>query len=367
MKVLKFLLCGLLLALPVLAEESDDRQTATSLRYVSHELDTRQDKLTTGSNKALTYTNAAGNVEQRTVKSDLTGGTTDTSLPMAEAVNAGLNTKQDDIATIDDHTAVTYTGQVGTIGQKGIYQDTGTYDDQSDNLIDAKTFNAALKTGLDNEFRCRDWDPNTNLCWVYSIHNTYEESAQPYVSATGTVTQDGTPTPTNPVYPKFFQQGDMILRRVGDYADSFDAATHKITRRVGVKVLNGTESWEYSSDWSTLYPTFRLIDATMNDLGTSYILPAVVYCSNFLPAPINNGYSTPMENNTISVGSPAHSSHTLWIRTNSYTTVADFKRWLAAQYVAGTPVMIYYPLKTPVEEDWTETTYNENVYIPQNQ
>ena len=175
MRIVKFLLIGLLVASPVFAEESDDRQTATSLRYVSHELDTRQNKLSAGTNAALTYTNAAGNVEQRTVKSDLTGGTTDTSLPQVNAVNAGLDTKQNDIAAINDHTAVTYTGQTGQIGQKGIYQDDGNYAAQSDNLIDAETFNAALKNGLDNEFVCADRpdarDPNTNLCWLWQIHN----------------------------------------------------------------------------------------------------------------------------------------------------------------------------------------------------
>ena len=68
---------------------------------------------------------------------------------------------------------------------------------------------------------------------------------QTYTSATGTVTQNGTPTPTNPIEPVFYQQGDMILRKVGDIADSYDATTGKITRRVGVKVLDGTEIIDY--------------------------------------------------------------------------------------------------------------------------
>ena len=178
MKVMKILLCGLLMAMPVFAEEAEDRQTATSLHYVSHELDTRQDKLSTGTNAALTYTNSAGDIEQRTVKSDLTGGTTDTSLPQVNAVNAGLNTKQDDIEPIDDHTAVTYTEDVGTIGQKGIYQTDGTYAEQSDNLIDAKTFNAALKNGLDSEFVCAEYKPGTNLCWLWRVHNTAKNHAK---------------------------------------------------------------------------------------------------------------------------------------------------------------------------------------------
>ena len=173
MKMLKILLCGLLLAMPVFANETDDRKTATSLKYVTNELDTRQNKLETGTNQAITYTNAAGGVQQRTVKSDLAGGSTsDTSLPTVSAVNTGLNQKQDEIDPINDHTAVTYTGQTGEISTKGIYQSDGTYADQTDSLIDAKTFNAALKNGLDSEFVCSDDRSPDDICWLWEIHST---------------------------------------------------------------------------------------------------------------------------------------------------------------------------------------------------
>ena len=168
----KFLLFGLLAAiLPAFAEEAADRKTATSLKYVTHELDTRQNKFTAEQNKAMEYTDSAGTVQQRTVKSDLGSDTSDTSLPMVGGVNTKLATKQDDIAAINDHTAVTYTGTAGQIGAKGIYQATESYVEQSDNLIDAKTFNAALKNGLESEFICSEYKPGTDLCWVYSIHN----------------------------------------------------------------------------------------------------------------------------------------------------------------------------------------------------
>ena len=172
----KFLLFGLIAAvLPAVAEEAADRKTATSLKYVTHELDTRQDKFTAEANKAMEYTNSAGTVQKRAVTSELGTSTTDTSLPMVGGVNTKLDTKQDDIDPVNDHTAVTYTGQPGGIGQKGIYQATGTYAEQSDNLIDAKTFNAALKNGLDSEFVCSEnRDPVSGLCWLYTIHNTVD-------------------------------------------------------------------------------------------------------------------------------------------------------------------------------------------------
>ncbi len=169
----KFLLFGLIAAiLPAFAEEAADRKTATSLKYVTHELETRQNKFGADTNKAMEYTDSAGDVQKRTVKSDLGSDTSDTSLPMVGGVNTKLATKQDDIAAINDHTAVTYTGQSGSIGAKGIYQTTESYVEQSDNLIDAKTFNAALKRGLDSEFLCSEYKPGTDLCWVWSIHNT---------------------------------------------------------------------------------------------------------------------------------------------------------------------------------------------------
>ena len=185
----KFLLFGLIAAvLPAFAEEAADRKTATSLKYVEHELDTRQNKFTAESNKAMEYTNSAGIVQQRAVTSDLDNGGTD-SLPMVGGVNTKLNQKQDDIAAVNDHTAVTYTGTAGTIGQKGIYQDTGTYIEQSNNLIDAKTFNAALKKGLDSEFLCSEYKPGTDLCWVWSIHNNEASNANLYDRATNPIEQ----------------------------------------------------------------------------------------------------------------------------------------------------------------------------------
>ena len=176
MHLKKFIMFGLIAAvLPAVAEEAADRKTATSLTYVTHELDTRQNKFSADNNKAMEYTNSAGVVQKRAVTSDLDNGGTE-SLPMVGGVNTKLNQKQDDIDPVNDHTAVTYTGTAGQIGQKGIYQTTGTYADQSDNLIDAKTFNAALKNGLDSEFVCSEFKPDTNLCWVYSIHNVITDN-----------------------------------------------------------------------------------------------------------------------------------------------------------------------------------------------
>ena len=195
----KLFVFGLMAAvLPAFAEEAADRKTATSLKYVEHELDTRQNKFTAEQNKAMEYTDSAGIVQQRTVKSDLGSNTSDTSLPMVGGVNTKLATKQDDIAAVNDHTAITYTGQPGGIGQKGIYQTSESYVEQSNNLIDAKTFNAALKRGLDSEFLCSEYKPGTDLCWVWAIHNNgpknlYDPATNP-IEQGNINTSDGQPS-----------------------------------------------------------------------------------------------------------------------------------------------------------------------------
>ncbi|MBO4582577.1 MAG: hypothetical protein J5714_00770, partial [Alphaproteobacteria bacterium] len=100
----------------------------------------------------------------------LGNSTSDTSLPMVGGVNTKLATKQDEIPAKNTNTVLTYTGVAGTVGEKGIYDDTGTYAAQADNLIDAGTFNAALKNGLDNEFVCAGY-ADTGECWLWSVDN----------------------------------------------------------------------------------------------------------------------------------------------------------------------------------------------------
>jgi len=168
---MKKLLSLLLIICSIGVAYADDKSTVTSLKYVTDELNTRQDKFGANDGKAMTFTNVAGGNAPRDVKTNLGSNTSDTGLPTVSAVNAGIATKQDEIGAANTNTVVTYTGTPGALGQKGIYQDTGTYVAQSDNLIQASTFNEALRNGLNNEFVCADRDPVSNQCWLWTIHN----------------------------------------------------------------------------------------------------------------------------------------------------------------------------------------------------
>jgi len=165
-----------------------------------------------------------------------------------------------------------------------------------------------------------------------------------YVSATGTVSQNDTPSPDNPIEPVFYKQGDMVLRKVGDYADSYDATTGKITRRVGVKVFDGTENWANQSE--TRY-ALNLADC-LRDAGEFSVLS-----SHFKGVSTSTGWAS------VKPGQVKKGRHDSVFAFNleNCLTVQDFKQYLAAQYAAGTPVTVYYPLATETTENWNETTY----------
>ncbi len=180
-----------------------------------------------------------------------------------------------------------------------------------------------------------------------------------YTSATGTGVQNGTPTPINPIEPTFYKQGNMILRKVGDYADSYDATTGKITRRVGVKVFDGTEDWRSSGSYTGSCYLASITNSASDKL---------IYNTHFIGHAGTSGYSVGMSiinNNALSVWKSAD------------TTPTTLKQYLAQQYAAGTPVTVWYPLATETTEDWpasycekpikiATTKYNESAFGPLN-
>ena len=325
-----------------------DSSSVTSKKYVDDFMAGYQNKIPgSGADKLMIYDDTDG-IGAKSIVSSLGTSTSATNVPDVGAVKGGLDGKQDTINGTAGY-VMTGTGYDGAVGEAPIY---GTSSQYSSALVTAETVNTAVTNAVNNSLIRvgEDGSPNPNgTLWEIVDDLTALNICSNYTTATGTVVQNGTPTPTNPIAPFFYQQGDMILRQVGTYADSYDENTNKITRRVGVKVLDGTESWEVIQDWSAIYPTFRSMNAIRDNASVLADSAAIVYSQYFLRAPISAATKN-FVNNTISVGSNAHSPHTTWIRTDSFATVAEFKTWLAAQYAAGTPVVVYYPLATPVEE-----------------
>ena len=177
--------------------------------------------------------------------------------------------------------------------------------------------------------------------------------------AIGSWSQSGIPTPTNPIYPTFKQFGNTVLRAVGSgdnfVADSYDPTTGKITRRVGVKVLDGTENWGKVSDATGTGGYIRFI-RSISDKATTDLLVLSNAFESKTNAVVNPNETSALisglaSNNNIYLSMPAS------LLSGDLSTTEGrrdaFNNWLADQYANGTPVTVYYPLAEPVEENYS--------------
>ena len=101
-------------------------------------------------------------------------------------VDAAVAPKQD---TIEHATGapmvLTNTGMAGEYGTKGIYNSTGTYAGQTQNLVDAATMNAGVQNAINSEFQCIEWDEHGECLLLdlsvaryaqYDIYNGFKNS-----------------------------------------------------------------------------------------------------------------------------------------------------------------------------------------------
>jgi len=170
-KLLFAIFAGFIGLSAVATDTVSDGKVATTVGFVTEQMAPLQDNFSGQSGtKAVTFGTESGQNIPRTVTDSMGTSTSDNSLPTAGAAKTALDAKQDTIPANDSNSVLTYTGVAGSIGSKGIYQDTGTYAEQMDDLVTAETFNSALANGLNNEFICAEYDPaEPDKCWLWEI------------------------------------------------------------------------------------------------------------------------------------------------------------------------------------------------------
>lgn len=128
------------------------------------------------------------------------------------------------------------------------------------------------------------------------------------------------------------------LFAVGDYQDEQDIISGNVTRKIGIEVFDGTESY---SSMSYGYATEYL-----NDFINENFAPL---CTHFM-----GKTSASAATDTIRLyrtsGSVPRTYFFVDKTVDDFSTVDKFKAWLAAQYEAGTPVIVIYPLATETTE-----------------
>ena len=128
------------------------------------------------------------------------------------------------------------------------------------------------------------------------------------------------------------------LFAVGDYKDEQDIIHGVITRRVGVKVLDGTENWGAKN------ATSGQIITRVNDMLNQSSVPLMVTHGEWSASAMKDS-----DEWRIVVG-PYLACF------SSQETTADFKAWLADQYAQGTPVIVVYPLAEETTDSTTPQT-----------
>ncbi|MBP9999342.1 MAG: hypothetical protein KBT14_01445, partial [Proteobacteria bacterium] len=179
---------------------------------------------------------------------------------------------------------------------------------------------------------------------------TTTESDTAYIKVSGTADVDkvmvveGSTAPTSyapysaPITTPIYLNAP--LRKVGDYADVLDYKNGTITRNVGVKVLDGTESWAdytYAGAPLSFYISINdMIETSAATTGNNFSTTHFSW-ANSVWANSNIGYAV-------------STLKRMFFRKNTTDTLDIWKAYLAQQYANGTPVTIYYPLATPVVE-----------------
>lgn len=133
---------------------------------------------------------------------------------------------------------------------------------------------------------------------------------------------------------------------ISKYKDTLNLATGLCTRQIKKLVLDGMENWNYSTTSQAF-----LIANVPNDYDNTLASEITTVCTHYKCIRNDTGISGMVNNNLrlyAKITSPV--THELYIKDTTYTSAADFKSYLAAQYAAGTPVTIWYVLATPTTE-----------------
>lgn len=179
------------------------------------------------------------------------------------------------------------------------------------------------------------------------IEITLSSGGSFYLYAGAGVTVEQISTLTLEVYNTTLQTVNDVRTLLGlddTYRDTEELVEGIKTGKVGVMVLDGTENWVTS-----ISTKFYLDNTVMRNYNNMPVL-----CSHYeaVLAAGSSGVSD-YQISLFASGSQGTSNARLVICDPRYTAKANFQASLAAQYAAGTPVIIVYPLATETTEQTT--------------
>lgn len=155
----------------------------------------------------------------------------------------------------------------------------------------------------------------------------------------GSATQDGTPAPDNyaPVVGRKMDNTELFA--IGTDADTYDPSTQTITRVIGKKVFDGTESFGKS----TAYGTAWYVTSAASSWGADK--EKTVICTHF----VGGTAQSQADNHTCFFNASGH----FYFRASEFDDATAFKAWVKDQYDDGTPVVVYFVRSSSTTEAYT--------------
>lgn len=171
---------------------------------------------------------------------------------------------------------------------------------------------------------------------------SFKANGKPLISWSmkGNGSQTGTPTPDNPIMPTFCgnlngTDWTIPITCAGQTVPVYLGQVQTV-RRIKKFVLTKNYTWQKRNDSNVFY-TFLASPNVYTECLCSHYL-AINTLVN--PATMPTGRCT----------CKAGAGTVVFIKDDNYTTVDDFKAYIQQQYVAGTPVTVWYVLATPTTE-----------------
>lgn len=163
----------------------------------------------------------------------------------------------------------------------------------------------------------------------------------------GSSTQNGIPTPDNPIPVMSLDYKGIPLRKIGNVADTYDIETGKLTRRVGALVLTGHEVWtnDFTGGGNYFY---------LSSLGSLYNLTIPYWKCTHAIHDTKGGVAKSQNSFHFTSSGSGFFEFSQYTFVDSITMRAFFTQ----QHSAGTPVTVYYQLKTPTVE-YIDTSTDE--------
>lgn len=146
-----------------------------------------------------------------------------------------------------------------------------------------------------------------------------------------------------------------MLLSVGDYKDIQKVVEGSVNRKVGIKVLDGSESWQMYG--GTTGDNGKLFYSDAAVIGNLLGVSSLLVISNYFHAGAGGGEVVHFTNGDCRFQQSASTTHAtttnrIYLAT-LHQNLTAFTTWLTQQYNAGTPVIIIYPLADPTSESVT--------------